>query len=34
MIDEMMTLLKTEQIGEDDKKAYYVKTSSFRRQRR
>ena len=26
MIDEMMTLLETEQVGEDNKKAYYVKS--------
>ena len=26
MIDEMMTLLESEQVGEDNKKAYYVKS--------
>ena len=26
MIDEMMTLLETEQVGEDDKKVNYVKS--------
>ena len=26
MIEEMMTLLETEQVGEDKKKAYYVKS--------
>ena len=26
MVDEMMTLLETEQDGEDNKKAYYVKS--------
>ena len=26
MVDEMMTLLETEQVGEDNKKTYYVKS--------
>ena len=32
MIGEMMTLLEAEQVGDDNKKAYYIK--SFRRERR
>ena len=33
MIDEMMTLLVSEQVWEDNKKAFYVK-SLFERERR
>ena len=31
MIDEMMTLLESEQVSEDNKKAYYVKSLVERR---